>query len=140
MWHAALHSEERLDENDVPEPIRSFHPEILKSWKSPRVHLFYVCRDEADASFHDDILREIEQCRACGFGPPEDRGHAYELYISTNREKISAQYIDSRVRGDARDRMIFLCGPPPMMEALTRQFKDLGVPDDRIVTEDYSLN
>lgn len=140
MWHAALHSEERLDERDVPEPIRSFHPEILKSWKSPRVHLFYVCRDETDASFHDDILREIEQCRACGFGPLEDRGHAYELYISTNREKISAQYIDGRVRGGAQDRMIFLCGPPPMMEALARQFKDLGVPVDRIATEDYSLN
>lgn len=139
MWHVALHSEERLDERDVPVPIRHFHPEILKTWKSPRVHLFYVCRDEADASFDDDIRNEISTCRSIGFGPPEDRGHAYELYLSAAREKITAQYIDGRVKGGARDRMIFLCGPPPMMDALTRQFKELGVPGNRIVTEDYSL-
>jgi len=139
MWHVALHSEERLDERDVPGPIRHFHPEILKSWKSPRVHLFYVCRSEEDASFDDDIRGEIDACRALGFGPPEDRGHAYELYISASRGTITAAYIDGRVKGGARDRMIFLCGPPAMMESLTREFRELGVPGDRIVTEEYSL-
>ncbi|HQL90689.1 MAG TPA: ferric reductase-like transmembrane domain-containing protein [Syntrophales bacterium] len=139
MWHVALHSEERLDERDVPEPIRQFHPEILKTWKSPRVHLFYVCRDAADASFDDDIRDEIAACRTRGLGAPEERGHAYELYLSATREKISAPYIDGRVQGGAKGRMIFLCGPPAMMETLTLQFRQLGVPGNRIVTEDYSL-
>jgi len=35
--------------------------------------------------------------------------------------------------------MIFLCGPPAMMESLSRQFRELGVPGDRIVFESYSL-
>ena len=139
MWHVALHSEERLDERDVPEPLRHFHPEILKSWKSPRVHLFYVCRDEADASFDDDIRGEIAACRSLGFGPLEERGHAYELYLSGSRDRLSAAYINGRVNGGVIDRMIFLCGPPAMMESLTRQFRDLGVPGDRIVFESYSL-
>ncbi|OPY90729.1 MAG: Anthranilate 1,2-dioxygenase electron transfer component [Syntrophaceae bacterium PtaU1.Bin231] len=139
MWHVALHSEERLDERDVPEPLRHFHPEILKSWKSPRVHLFYVCRDEADASFDDDIRGEIAACRSLGFGSLEERGHAYELYLSGSRDRLSAAYINGRVNGGVIDRMIFLCGPPAMMESLTRQFRDLGVPGDRIVFESYSL-
>ena len=139
MWHVALHSEERLDERDVPEPIRHFHPEILKSWKSPRVHLFYVCHDEADASFDDDIRGEIAASRSLGFGPPEDRDHVYELYLSGSRGRISAAYIHKRVKGGAIDRMIFLCGPPAMMESLSREFGELGVPGDRIVFESYSL-
>ncbi len=139
MWHVALHSEERLDERDVPEPLRHFHPEILKSWKSPRVHLLYVCRDEADASFDDDIRDEIAACRSLGFGPPEERDHVYELYLSEGRDRISAAYVHGRVKGGAIDRMIFLCGPPAMMESLTRHFRDLGVPGDRIVFESYSL-
>jgi len=103
------------------------------------VHLFYVCRDEADASFDDDIRGEIAACRALGFGPLEERDHGYELYLSESRDRISAAYIHSQVKAGAIDRMIFLCGPPAMMESLTRQFRDLGVPGDRIVFESYSL-
>ena len=139
MWHVALHTEERLDAGDVPEPIRHVHPEILKSWKSPRVHLFYVCRNDADASFDDDIRGEIAASRSLGFAPLEERDHVYELYLSESRGRISAAYIHRQVKGGATDRMIFLCGPPAMMETLTRQFRDLGVPGDRIVFESYSL-
>ena len=103
------------------------------------MHLLYVCRDETDASFDDDIRDEIVACRSLGFGPPEERDHVYELYLSEGRDRISAAYVHGRVKGGAMDRMIFLCGPPAMMESLTRQFRDLGVPGDRIVFESYSL-
>ena len=59
MWHVALHSEERYTRDKVTEPIRKLHPEILKTWQSPRVSLFYVCRTLAEASFDNDIRSEV---------------------------------------------------------------------------------
>lgn len=49
MWHVALHSEERIEAREAPERLRRMHPELIRTWKSPLVFLFYVCRTMADA-------------------------------------------------------------------------------------------
>jgi hypothetical protein len=94
MWHVALHSEERYDQSQVPVPIRKLHPEILKTWKSPRVSLFYVCRMAEEASFDNDIRNEVILSHFHGFPQLEKRGHHYELYLSSKQGRISADYID----------------------------------------------
>jgi predicted ferric reductase len=139
MWHVALHSEDRYDRQDVPERLTRLHPEIIKTWQSPLVSLFYVCHTEGEASFDRDIRQEVIMSHFHGFPAFERRGHHYELYVSSRQGRISAQYIDSQTAGGARDRYVFLCGPSPMVDSLINQFETLGLSRRRIVVEDFNL-
>ena len=139
MWHVALHSEERYDKSQVPVPIRKLHPEILKTWRSPRVSLFYVCRTAAETSFDNDIRNEVILSHFHGFPQLEKRGHHYELYLSSKQGRISADYINQQVRGGIKDRYVFLCGPTPMVNELIRQFRAMGLTRRQIIVEDFNL-
>jgi predicted ferric reductase len=139
MWHVALHSEERYTQNQITEPIRKLHPEILKTWRSPRVSLFYVCRTLAEASFDNDIRGEVISSKLHGFPQLEKRGHHYELYLSSRQGRISADYIDRQTSGGIQEKYIFLCGLSPMVDDLIRQFKAMGLKNQQIVVEDFNL-
>jgi predicted ferric reductase len=139
MWHVALHSEERLDNREVPERLQHLHPELIKTWRSPLVYLFYVCRTEGEASFDEDIRNEVTMSHFHGFKAFEKRGHHYELYVSSRQGRITAQYVNRKVREGLRDKNLFLCGPSPMVESLIRQFKAMGVHDRHIIVEDFNL-
>jgi predicted ferric reductase len=139
MWHVALHSEERLDTREVPERLRHLHPELVETWKSPLVYLFYTCRTEDDAVFDHDIKHEVTTSHFHGFRAFEERGHHYELYLTSTQGRITAHYVNRRVKGGLRDKNIFLCGPSPMVESLINQFKSLRVKDRQIIVEDFNL-
>ena len=139
MWHVALHSEEKLDTRDVPERLRHLHPELIKTWKSPLVYLFYVCRSEEDASFDDDIRHEVTMSHFHGFKAFEERGHHYELYLTSKEGRITAGYVHHRVKGGVQNKNIFLCGPSAMVESLIGQFTSMGVKDRQIIVEDFNL-
>ncbi|MBU1043203.1 MAG: ferric reductase-like transmembrane domain-containing protein [Candidatus Omnitrophica bacterium] len=139
MWHVALHSEDQLSSEDMPQRLRIMHPEIIKTWKSPRVSLFYVVRDLKDTSFDKDIRQEIDSSLFHGFAALEERGHHYELHSSADKGRISADYIKQRVKGDLQDKYIFICGPLPMAKALIKQFKVLGVKNEQFIVEDFNL-
>jgi predicted ferric reductase len=138
MWHVALHSEERLPEKDVPERLKTMHPEIIRNWKSPRVALFYVCRTLEDASFDRHIREEVVLSKFQGFEAMEQRGHSYELYLSSERGRITARYLDHAV-GGLKDKLVFLCGPSAMTDSLIEQMRDLGVGPGQVVIEDFNL-
>jgi len=139
MWHVALHSEERLGKKAVPERLRGLHPEIIRTWKSPCVALFYVCHTQDQASFDAEIRREITSSHFHGFEALERRGHHYELYLSSVKGLFSAGYAADRINGGILDKNIFLCGPSPMVDALIDQFRAIGVPEEQIVVEDFNL-
>jgi len=139
MWHVALHSEERLDSGEVPERLRRLHPELIKTWKSPLVYLFYVCRTQEDASFDDDIRHEVTMSHFHGFKAFEERGHHYELYLTSKEGRITAGYVHHRVKGGVQNKNIFLCGPSAMVESLIGQFTSMGVKDRQIIVEDFNL-
>ncbi|MCJ7500509.1 ferric reductase-like transmembrane domain-containing protein [bacterium] len=139
MWHVALHSEEQLDRHQVPEKLRSTHPEIIRTWKSPRVALYYVCRTPDQATFDEEIQREVILSQFHGFKAMEERGHHYELHISSVQGRFSARHVVENVTGGVLDRNIFLCGPIPMVRSLIEQFHDLGIPDEQIIVEDFNL-
>jgi predicted ferric reductase len=139
MWHVALHSEERIPEKDAPMVLKHMHPEIIKTWKSPRVSLFYVCRYSHEASFDRDIEQEVILSHFHGFSAFEDRGHHFELYLSSEKGRISAEYIQAKVQAKVKDMNIFLCGPWPMVDSLRKQFMHLGVSQDQIIVEDFNL-
>jgi predicted ferric reductase len=139
MWHVALHSEERLEEQKVPTRLKDLHPEIIKTWKSPLVSLFYVCNTKEEASLDKDIRQEVIMSHFHGFKAFDDRGHHYELYLSSIQGLITAKYIHHAVRGGVKDKYIFLCGPSPMIVSLISELTDLGVPRNQIIVEDFNL-
>jgi len=60
------------------------------------------------------------------------------LYESQTQGRISAEQISKSVK-DFKSRDIFLCGPTPMMKSLRTQFRSLGVDNDKIHSEEFSL-
>jgi len=139
MWHVAMHSGERRETGDAERTMVRLHPEISTDWQSPRVSLFYLVPTEDQASFDNDIRNEVILSHFHGFPAFEERGHHYELFVSSRQGRISAAYIDSRVRDGVRDKNIYLCGPTPMVASLISQFKGMGVSKDRIIIEDFNL-
>jgi len=55
------------------------------------------------------------------------------------KEHLSADFIE-RNSGDLHGKDIFICGPPPMMTALRKQFKAKGVPGARIHSEEFGMS
>jgi len=139
MWHVALHSEERHDSQDVPERLQHLHPELIRTWRSPLVYFFYVCRTEEDATFDKDIRNEVIKSHFHGFTAFEKRGHHYECYLSKKRGRITAAYINDRLKGELQDKYIFMCGSSSMVESLIKQFKKLGVKEQQFIVEDFNL-
>jgi predicted ferric reductase len=83
---------------------------------------------ERDAVLHDE-LRELAVAKGAELhlvtGPPvPDRLAPGEL---------------ARLVPDIAERDVFLCGPPPMMNAVLRTLRDLGVPKHQIHFERFSL-
>jgi predicted ferric reductase len=83
---------------------------------------------ERDAVLHDE-LRELAIAKGAEVhlvtGPPvPDRLAPREL---------------ARLVPDIAERDVFLCGPPPMMNAVLRTLADLGVPKQQIHFERFSL-
>ena len=139
MWHVALHSGERPIPPGTGTSVMALHPEISRDWKSPAVALFYLVPTQDQASFDNDIRNEVILSHFHGFPAFEERGHHYELYEDVRQGFITAEYIDSRVRGGVRDKNVFLCGPSPMVTGLISQFRKMGIGDNQIIVEDFNL-
>ncbi len=139
MWHVAIHTEERIARDKVNELLRRVHPELSDDWKSPHVALFYVCSTRHDASFDDDISREVICSPLGSFEALSLAGHRYELYLSSEQGSITTEYLAAQVGVDFKTRNFFLCGPTVMVEALVKQLRASGVPNEQIVVEDFNL-
>jgi predicted ferric reductase len=95
------------------------------------IDLFYVMRTHKDAHYDHELMRESSR----------NRHLRYRHWLSDVSGRITAEDI-SMLLGPGerlRDRVILLCGPPPMMEDLSRQFRKLGVPAKNIIYEDFNL-
>ncbi|GAB4143898.1 MAG: FAD-binding oxidoreductase [Patescibacteria group bacterium] len=141
IWDSALRSDEFLVE--AMEASREGTFQIYDSvdtisWKSPIVHLFYVVKNKHEASFDNDIQQKaiIHQFK----GKPHiiRRSHTYELFEADKQGYINASYIESKV-GDLKNKNILICGPEVLTKALIKQLKELGVPNNQIITEDFKL-
>jgi predicted ferric reductase len=139
MWHVAIHTEERMARDKINEVLRRVHPEISDDWKSPCVALFYVCDNRDEASFDDDISREVIRSPLGSLEALSRAGHRYELYLSSQQGLITTDYLEAQVGAGFKNRNFFLCGPTVMVEALIKQLRALGVPYRQIVVEDFNL-
>ncbi|MGW1744034.1 ferredoxin reductase family protein [Streptomyces sp. NPDC002092] len=104
-------------------PIRA----ILEDIQGHAVVIYRVASDR-DAVLYDE-LRELAVAKGA------------ELHLVTGPavpDKLAPREL-ARLVPDIADRDVFLCGPPPMMNAVLRSLGDLGVPKQQIHFERFSL-
>ena len=104
-------------------PIRA----LLEDLEGHAVVIYRVAT-ERDAVLYDE-LRQLALSKGA------------ELHLVTGPavpDKLAPREL-SRLVPDIGDRDVFLCGPPPMMNAVLRTLGDLGVPKPQIHFERFSL-
>ncbi|MET7452177.1 ferredoxin reductase family protein [Streptomyces sp. NPDC005574] len=104
-------------------PIRA----LLEELEGHAVVLYRVATDR-DAVLYDE-LRELAHAKGA------------ELHLVTgpvSPDKLAPAEL-GRLVPDITDRDVFLCGPPPMMNAVLGSLRELGVPKPQIHFERFSL-
>lgn len=115
-------------------PIRSMIEQQAVEGERGQAVLLYGNRSEADTVF----LQELTELSKKNDMPMHNALSEQKDYRGENgfvdQEKIA------RLVPDVAERDVFLCGPPPMMAAIVKQLKALGVPDAQIHYERFSLH
>ncbi len=108
-------------------PIRSMIESVSK--KNGDMALLYACRSVDDIALKSELDQLVNNRHyILSHSPSPDYESGY-----IDSEKIT------RLVPDFRDREIFLCGPLPMMEAMTlKTLKDLGIPASQIHYEMFN--
>ncbi len=94
-----------------------------------RIWLYYVVRERTDAGYDEEI--RSNHLRA-------DSYIDYELWVTKERGHITAAAIAEAVM-PIDDYAVMLCGTQPFNRDLTRQFRKLGVPAARIISEEFAF-
>ncbi|XP_070702495.1 oxidoreductase NAD-binding domain-containing protein 1 isoform X2 [Pempheris klunzingeri] len=102
-------------------------------------HLCYSARNTQELLFKSSI---IEACRdfpdkfSCDLHVTQQSTDV-DLHLQPflNRRRITEVELQPHV--DRERTLCFLCGPPPMIETLSKMLMDLGLPKDRIIFEKW---
>lgn len=79
-----------------------------------------ICQEELSAMAKQEVLGQ------------------FHLFCSNKQGRISAKIINEICQGFS-NKDILLCGPPPMIKALKTQLKEMGVPANKIHSEEFNL-
>lgn len=101
------------------------NPQIASGYK---VDMYYVIKNREEAAFADELS-------ALAPGIP---GLVLNYYFSEESGMFDAGKVNLR-RGNQSYGDIFICGPPPMMASLRRQFTARGFRNKSIHSEEFSL-
>ncbi len=95
------------------------------------VDLIWAYRDPEEALYHNELTAEAKKSIELKYHP----------WVSSERGRLTAEKVEDLIGERQRllGRVIFLCGPLPMMEDLSRGFIRMGVPVRNIVFEDFKL-
>lgn len=94
-----------------------------------RIWLYYVARTRADAVYDQEIQDSFLNA---------DSFIDYTLWISSERGRITAKAIAEEI-APLDDYAVMLCGQPAFVEQMARQFRALGLPSERIITEELQF-
>jgi len=94
-----------------------------------RIWLYYVVRSDEDAVYDSEINASLSQAQS---------RIDYVRWLSTRRGRITAAAVDSELK-PYTDYAVMLCGQPAFVSDLAQQFRSLGIPGDRIITEDLQF-
>jgi ferredoxin-NADP reductase len=93
-----------------------------------RVWLYYMARTAEDAPYDEEIRRVHSRA---GFLID------YVLWLTSARGHLTAAKIAADVKYD--DYAVMLCGSMPFVADFTAQFRALGLPRERIITEELQF-
>jgi ferredoxin-NADP reductase len=93
-----------------------------------RIWLYYVVRDEQDAVYDAEIRESYLEAESY---------IDYTLWPTARRGRITAAGVAAAVALEGY--AVMLCGRPDFVADLARQFRALGVPRDRIITEELEF-
>jgi predicted ferric reductase len=94
-----------------------------------RIWLYYIARDEQDAAYDSEIRESYLEAESY---------IEYELWLTGRRGRITAAQVAEDV-APLDDYAVMLCGQQSFITDLARQFRALGVPPDRIITEELEF-
>ncbi len=96
-----------------------------------QVDLIWAYRYTEEALYYDELIREVNKSRELRFHP----------WVSSKQGRLDSEKISELLGGREKvlGKVIFLCGPLPLMEDLSRQFVKMGVRMKDIVFEDFNL-
>nr|XP_046272788.1 oxidoreductase NAD-binding domain-containing protein 1 [Scatophagus argus]XP_046272789.1 oxidoreductase NAD-binding domain-containing protein 1 [Scatophagus argus] len=103
------------------------------------VHLCYSAKNTQELLFKSPIVeacREFPDRISCDFHVTQQSTDVEpHLQPFLNRGRITGEELRAYV--DPQRTLCFLCGPPPMIEAISKTLMDLGLPKDRILFEKW---
>ena len=106
-----------------------------KSWKGD-IYLFFACKNQASIIFKEEIL--YLQKRYPNFHVffilSKPTGKPSDSYISGH---LTKEILNGNVP-DITNRMIHICGPPPMMDAVKKMLEELKVPKEMVMVEAFA--
>lgn len=124
-------------------PLLSMFKTVAFSGSDREVWLFYALRNSRHHIMRDQLIeldRKHENLRVITvYSQPakgDVRGRDYDESGHVDVELLSKYLRDAEQR-PTNNYLFYVCGPPPMMEALLPQLKDWGVPKEHIHTEAF---
>ncbi len=116
-------------------PVKNIINSIYKRWPERSVWLFFGCRTTRDVFYLEEFKETARQhpnfhvvyALSDKLGPEEKwEGETGFIHLSVDK------YLEKGVK-----RQAFLCGPPPMIEAVTKVLHEKGVADHDIYYDDF---
>jgi predicted ferric reductase len=94
-----------------------------------RIWLYYIARDEQDAVYDSEIRESYLEAESY---------IEYELWLTAGRGRLTAAQVAADI-APLDDYAVMLCGQQSFIWDIARQFRELGVPRDRIITEEFEF-
>jgi glycine betaine catabolism B len=114
-------------------PLRSILRYIVDRKLPTDVKMLYANKTEADIVYKDELEQMQQQDRNIWIGHVLTREPDWKGL----KGHVNAQMIKEQIP-DYLDRVFYICGPPGMNAALSKELKALGMPDDKIKLEDFT--
>jgi glycine betaine catabolism B len=114
-------------------PLRSMLRYIVDKNLPTDVRMLYANKTEADIVFKDE-LEQMQQ---------QDKNIKIEHVLTRQPDwkglkgHVNAQMIKEQIP-DYRERVFYICGPPSMNAALSKELKALGMLEEKIKLEDFT--
>lgn len=100
------------------------------SANAPKIDMFYSVKSKTEL---------LDQAALKDFLPEHFSNFKYYPYVFDEQKSfLTAEKIAAKV-GDLKDKEIFICGPGSMMKSLRQQFRQMGVQNRKIHSEEFDL-
>jgi ferredoxin-NADP reductase len=114
-------------------PLRSILQYIVDKKLPTDVKMLYANHTEADIVFRDELEQMQQQDRNIEIKNVLTREPGWKGL----KGHINSAMIKEQIP-DYRERVFYICGPPSMNAALSKELKALGMPDDKIKIEEFT--